>query len=324
MKSTLRRKASVTETATEIHGFRSRKSKEVSTCTLVQIGFDGSPEFRIEDLVERPLDRQSQQGKRQRNSQHVFPIVIADFDHGNPSLTTRGKDTRHVDSHCNGGLSHIWERPRYCVSMAILLERSRNTKTAAAPPSVGAQEGAAGEKELEGPPVPTPAADYAETTVPAGRPRRAVRWCADVVPVGLPAIFQPLSRVARHVVQAPTVGGEGTDRRRPLVVPGTAAAIAIRLVAADLLAPAVLCRRSGPGGVLPLSFARQAIPRAGLRRQPRGVGHRVVPGDVDHGTAATTPTVVVRPAAIRVACEAVVLFERHLVLRQREGCGSSS
>ena len=72
------------------------------------------------------------------------------------------------------------------------------------------------------------------------------------------------------VGQSPSIARERPDERRPIVVPATAAALAIRTVTADLRAPAVRCRGSRPGCVLPLGLAYQET--SSNRRDTKGHG----------------------------------------------------
>ena len=74
-------------------------------------------------------------------------------------------------------------------------------------------------------------------------------------------------------------------------------------------------RRCGPRttGVFPLRLGRQPVLHPGLLRQPLAVSHRLVPGDVDHGTTFATPASVVCLLMAGVCTEPIVLCESHRI-----------
>ena len=88
-------------------------------------------------------------------------------------------------------------------------------------------------------------------------PRRAVRGCTLVAVVE--AILHPFPDVAVHVVEAERIGGERADRRRLLVVPLAAAAVAVGVALADLVAPGIGRLGAGARGIFPFRLGQQPV-----------------------------------------------------------------
>ena len=80
------------------------------------------------------------------------------------------------------------------------------------------------------------AADLTATAI-AADPSGAVRRRVMVTDMG--TILCPPPDVARHIVETKPVGGERADRRRLLIVPLAAAAVAIGVVLADVVTPRI-------------------------------------------------------------------------------------
>src|SRR4051812_41959988 len=98
----------------------------------------------------------------------------------------------------------------------------------------------------------------------------------------MPAICGPLPCVAEHAVESKGIDLERIDIGEHPIVPWTAAAVAVRVVDADLVAPPARCCRSAAGCIFPLRFARQAVARLShLLVQPRDIALGVAPIEAD-------------------------------------------
>src|ERR687888_218486 len=104
------------------------------------------------------------------------------------------------------------------------------------------------------------------------------------------AILYPLPHIAYRVIQPPGVRRERAYRRRLLVIPLAAAAIAVSAVLPDLIAPPIGSLRPRSGRVLPLCRGGQPVALAGLLGKPLGIGHRILPRHNDHWPAPAAPT----------------------------------
>src|SRR5579859_2923366 len=125
----------------------------------------------------------------------------------------------------------------------------------------------------------------------AGFPGAAVSGRA--VERRVPAILHPFRQIAGGVEHSEAIGGKGSFRRRPDIVPAAAAAIAGGPVAVRRLAPPEAGDRAGAAGIFVFRLALQAIGLAGFGGQPGDVALGVVPADIHHRAVAPAPAIVV-------------------------------
>src|SRR5262249_60163193 len=95
-------------------------------------------------------------------------------------------------------------------------------------------------------------------------------------------------------VDAEPVRGKRADRRGLPGVPLAATGVAVGIVRADGIAPGIDRLCPGARRILVFGPREQPIRLAGLFRQPSDVSFGIVPGNVDHRWAATTPTFIGR------------------------------
>ncbi len=75
------------------------------------------------------------------------------------------------------------------------------------------------------------------------------------------------------------------------------AAVIVRRARRQRVSVGKWCRGAGSRGILPFRFGQQPVGLPGLVAEPIRVGLAVFPGNIDHGTLATPPALVVRPVA---------------------------
>src|SRR5215831_5407212 len=121
----------------------------------------------------------------------------------------------------------------------------------------------------------------------------------------VPAILNPLRRIARHVKKPETVGPKRSRRQR-LSQRRRAAILTIGIAADGGAAPPELRGRTGARCVFPLSFGGQPISLLGFLRQPHDKCLGIVPADINDRTIATSPTVVIGPVIASSRCNAEV------------------
>src|SRR5205085_12607325 len=134
-----------------------------------------------------------------------------------------------------------------------------------------------------------------------------------------PAALHPLRDVAVDLLEARRSGDKRIDRPgRRAVLAGFAGAvndpaIIVRLLGRDRRAEPERRRGAGPGGMLSLRFAQEAIGLAGGPGEPRHIFPGIVPRHVDHGPAAAAPAFIGRLVALASAAgDARLPFvERH-------------
>jgi len=90
-----------------------------------------------------------------------------------------------------------------------------------------------------------------------GHPCRSVERCAVIVL--MPTVFDPLPHVADHIIETETVRGERADRSSLVAVPAAAAAVAIGIVAANIVAPRLGRLAASSSGVLVFRLRKQPI-----------------------------------------------------------------
>src|SRR5262249_34856192 len=135
------------------------------------------------------------------------------------------------------------------------------------------------------------APQHALPTLPLG-PGRAVRRRAAVVVV--PAILDPLGRVAGNVIEPEAIGTKRAGRHR-LPRRSGAAVVAIGIPAAGGAPPPEGRTGAGSRCIFPFGLAREPVRLAGLLRKPDDIGLGIVPAHVDDRPFAAAPAVVVRP-----------------------------
>src|SRR5262249_39141468 len=136
-------------------------------------------------------------------------------------------------------------------------------------------------------------------TVSALDPSRAVRRRADVALVV--AILRPLPDIAHHVVETEPVRGKRADRRCLPGIPLAATGVAVGIVGCNGVAPGIGRLWPGARRILVFSPRGQPIRLAGLLRQPSDVSFGIVPGNVDHRSAATAPAFIGGLVAVAAA-----------------------
>src|SRR5262249_20678914 len=136
-------------------------------------------------------------------------------------------------------------------------------------------------------------------TVTALDPSRAIRRRADVE--GVPAILHPLLDIAHHVVETKPVSGKRANRRSLPGIPLAATGVAVGIVRANGISPGIglLCSRARR--ILVFGPREQPIRLAGLFRQPSDVSFGIVPGNIDHRSAATAPAFIGGLVAVAAA-----------------------
>ena len=86
-----------------------------------------------------------------------------------------------------------------------------------------------------------------------------------------PTVSQPLAHPTAHAHEPPGIGRLALDRGRRRGLDRAAALAAEHVLAVDLLAPPVGCRRPGTGRVFPLRLAGEPVALARGAREPGGV-----------------------------------------------------
>ena len=122
--------------------------------------------------------------------------------------------------------------------------------------------------------------------------------------INVPAILDPLPNIPVNVMQTERIRTETPDRRRALIIPTAPAVTAVRKVPTDIVAPVIPSRRPGPGNILPLGLAQQAVSLASFPRQPTDIRLRVLPTHANRRVrirlrkTRRTPTPIVLPLAV--------------------------
>jgi len=174
--------------------------------------------------------------------------------------------------------------------------------------------------------------------------RGSVDGCADIIRA--PAVSGPLKDIAQHVVESKGVALERTDGGRVDVAILAAEYRPARIpMDCALVGDVAVLTRTGPVGIprqagcparacriFPFGSAGQSVEMTGLQRQPRCIGHRIVPGSTGDrmlsglGKSRALPTVlraklprsVVGVAALHIpSCRRDELLE--LIHRDRIG-----
>src|SRR6266850_2546377 len=149
------------------------------------------------------------------------------------------------------------------------------------------------------------------------------------------AVFGPLTDVAQHVIKPESIGLERASRRSLCIAIITRQAFVAGIVVlvcglvvyvrkcADPVgrqAPETISAfRSRPCGVLPFGFREKAIFLAGLAREPLGVAHCLIPGNIDCRPAPSAPALVLDFRTLFLRRAGIPFVESHLELADRKG-----
>src|SRR5262249_32655045 len=136
----------------------------------------------------------------------------------------------------------------------------------------------------------------------------------------MPNILNPFPNIAGHVVKTEGIRLEGANRRRLLVIPFAAAAIAIGIALAWLIAPGIAGRCASPRGALPFGLYQKPARLDGEPREPPYILLGIVPTHIDDRHPPAPPLILdLRARPGRGA--SVPLRECHLIFGNGEGLG---
>src|SRR5262245_3219809 len=94
------------------------------------------------------------------------------------------------------------------------------------------------------------------------------------------AILDPRIDIPHHVMEAESICGKRAHGRGLRVIPLTAAAVAIRVIRAEVVTPRIGCLRTGTRGKFVFSLRKQPIRLSGPLGEPGHVALGLVPGHV--------------------------------------------